>query len=46
MPAMATIRLDSDERHKAILWIAMLIAVVLLARLALRGLLAPNKPQA
>ncbi|PYV86579.1 MAG: hypothetical protein DMG90_20880 [Acidobacteria bacterium] len=35
-----------SERHKAILWIAMLIAVVLLARLALRGLLAPNKPQA
>jgi hypothetical protein len=35
-----------SERHKAILWIAMLVAVAVLGRLALRGLVSPAKPQA
>ena len=35
-----------SERHKAILWIAMLLAVAVLALLALRGFMSPGKPQA
>ena len=35
-----------SERHKAILWIAMLLAVAVLAVLALRGFMSPGNPQA
>lgn len=34
-----------SERHKAVLWIAMLLVVAVLAALAVRGLLSPNRPQ-
>ena len=35
-----------SERHKAILWIAMLVAVAVLALLALRGFMSTGNPQA
>ena len=34
-----------SERHKSVMWIAMLVAVVVLAVLAIRGMMAPTAAQ-